>query len=122
MRGNVGIEEMEIFIINVMIASGLTGIALFRRHRGKSGNICVTLLLVLPLYLTLNWMAGYRALAQPPRDKMEKQVLYRDAWFEGVFAMHSCTFNRYVPKVIPYLVCLGILAFNRKQREIPTKP
>ena len=78
---------------------------------------CVVLLMAIPLYLTVNWLAGYRAVTPPPREKLEEQVVYNDAWREGVFAMHQCTLVRYVPKVLPYLIALGVLALTPLQKK-----
>jgi hypothetical protein len=107
---------MEVLIINVVIAVGLTGCALIWRGQAIRA-FCVILLLAIPLYLTVNWMAGYRAVLPPRPEKMNQQVNYYDAWHEGVLAMHGCTFERYVPKVLPYLIALGILALIPCQKK-----
>lgn len=113
---------MKILIINIVIAIGLTGWALAQRRSRAARIFCVILLLAIPLYLTIGWMAGYRAVVQPSREKMELHVSYRDAWFEGVFAMHRCTLERYVPEVLPYLVALGILALIPCQKKEKSQP
>jgi hypothetical protein len=101
---------MGILIINIVIAAVLTGLALALQRSPAIRAFCVILLLVIPLCLTVNWMARYKVVPPPPPEKITQQVNYYDAWLEGVLAMHGYTLKHYVPKVLPYLIALGILA------------
>jgi hypothetical protein len=113
---------MEILIINTVIAIVLTVWALARRCSSATRVFCVSLLLAIPLYLSINWLAGYRAVPPPSREQASKQNDYYHAWRDGVLAMHKCTLERYVPKVLPYLLALGILALIPYKEQEKSQP
>ena len=113
---------MPMISIDLIVSTSLVALPIWQRQSRKIRVICAAILLTCQLCLLgPAFTSLHRNVPQPSKEKGSSQVVYREAWYDGMYAMRAQFSKVLIAPLFYYTVALSILVFvpyRQKKEEI----